>query len=216
MRALVCGVIVGSVAGAATADTVDIGFEGLSHGALVTTQYSSQGATFSGVTFGSPSVVTPTGTSYPDAPLAGQSGANYLGPAFGNDYVEITFDSSIFVTEFSAVGLDIGENGFRIEAYDGATLVDSTQVFGSGFGLDEYYELSLSVASGFDRIRIGQAIPFFLFGSPSGSTGPFDSAYAIDDASYTFVPIPLPPAAWAGLLGLGLVGGIHGMKRRRA
>ena len=212
MRALVCGVIVGSAAGAAAADTVDIGFEGLTHGEFVTTQYSASGATFSGDVFGPPSVVTPTpGDPYPSGTLAGQSGLNYLGPAFGLDYVEITFDASISVTGFSAVGLDIGENGFRIEAYDGVTLVDSTQVFGTGTGETQYFELSLAVAGGFDRIRIGQALPYFIFGGVGG-----DSAYAIDDVSYTFVPIPLPPAAWAGLLGLGLVGGIHGVRRRRA
>jgi hypothetical protein len=201
---------VAAAAGIAAADTVEIGFEGLTHGELVTTQYSHLGATFSGELLGPPSIVTPTpGDPYPDGPLAGQGGDNYLGPAFAWDYVNIAFDAGIKVTEFSVRGLDIGESGFRIEAYSGLTLLDSAEVFGTGTGKDQYFDLSVFVASGFDRIRIGQKYPFFL---PGGGLGG-DSAYAIDDVSYTYVVVPLPPAAWAGLVGLGVAAGVSRMRR---
>lgn len=114
--------------------------------------YSGLGVTFSGATWQS------------NLGLAGFSGALGLGSTNSNAYkydsgtpVIATFSTAVNIA--SIVVIDLGENGFTLNAYDaptGGNLVSTTTQFGIGLGNNNFQTLSVSAASIF-RLEMFQA-----------------------------------------------------------
>ncbi len=114
--------------------------------------YSALGVTFSGATWQS------------NLGLAGFSGPLGLGSTNSNAFkygsatpVIATFSTAVHTA--SIVVLDLGENGFTLNAYDapiGGTLVSTTTQFGTGLGNNNFQTLSVSAGTIF-RLEMFQA-----------------------------------------------------------
>jgi hypothetical protein len=159
--------------------------------------YSSLGVTFSGATwrknFGR------TGSS-------GPLGLASIDPTPYNwdmtSPMIATFSSAISTA--SVVVLDLGQNGFTLNAYDNGTggdLVSTVTLFGVGTGNDKFQTLSVSAPSIF-RVEMFQALSTSFEG------------VMLDDLRFTASEVVTPEPATLSLLALGL-GGAALMRRRR-
>jgi hypothetical protein len=173
-------------AGAATLINFDDGVELSTIGSF----YSAQGVTFSGATWQG------------NLGLNGFSGHLGLGSTNGNAFkwtnatpVVATFSTAVITASIGV--LDLGENGFTINAYDaavGGNLVDSVTRFGLELGNNNFQTLSVAGASIF-------RIEFFQVFSASA-----DGVIVEDLRFSSTAPVP-EPATYAMLLaGLGLLG----------
>lgn len=62
----------------------------------------------------------------------------------------------------------------------------------------------------------GNASPLFWgFGRNAGSSGVTSPSTDPNTVAADLTVVPLPPAAWAGLGGLGMVAGFHALRRRK-
>ena len=70
--------------------------------------------------------------------------------------------------------------------------------------------------SGASVPRSGSASPlFWSFGRNAGSSGVNSPSTDPSTVAADLTVVPLPPAAWAGLGGLGMVAGFHALRRRK-
>jgi hypothetical protein len=158
--------------------------------------YSGQGVTFSNAdfsTFGS----LPGGTP----PIAITSG---VGTFFQfPDRIVAVFNAPVDLASIDV--LDLGGNGFRVDAYDaavGGALVDVDQQFGVGAGVGNFATLSVSGASIF-RLEFYQVL------------NTFGDGVALDNFQFQLAAVPEPASmlAWGLLTGVGLVG--YRLRRRK-
>lgn len=150
--------------------------------------YSGLGVTFSGATWQT------------NFGLAGFSGPYALASTNGNAFkwdsatpVAASFASS--VASVSVRVLDLGENGFTLNAYDaavGGSLVDTMTLFGVGLGNNNFQTLSVSGAS------IGRVEMFQVFNT-SGD------GIIVEDFQFV-AATPVPEPATYAMLALGLIG----------
>lgn len=172
------------------AAAVTINFDGAS-GPIGAT-YAGSGVTFSNAqTF----VFGLAGETPPNT-VASISSDQFFGPG---DAVVATF--AFDVTSVSILGLDIGEAGLRLEAFDSTlALVDFDQFVGVGIGSGNINTLSVA-DPGIRSVRIFQITPC------CGDGVGFDN--------FSFEAAPAPAPATLGLLGLGLLG-LAAVRRRVA
>lgn len=184
--------------GKAHSAVVEIDFEDLMAGDIVTNQYASLGVTFS--LLGDSPVPGPTVIDFPDDRYLG-SGATGVAITPGDDdidpFFDINLDFSTPIDYFSILSLDSDEP-LTVSSFLGSTLVDSV-TFGPGTNL-EVYEVILGSIGGtdlFDSVVIDVV------------AGPGDSGYAggpelFDNLVFNPVnPVPLPGTVF--LLAGGLV-----------
>ena len=155
--------------------------------------YSPLGVAFSGATWQT------------NFGLAGVSGPLALASTNANAYkwdssapVIATFSSAMSTVSLTAI--DLGEDGFTLNAYDAATggnLVGTMTLFGIGLGNNNFQTLSVSASSIF-RVEMFQALSASIDG------------VIVEDFRFQAVPAP----GTLGLLALGLIGGFA--TRRRA
>lgn len=126
-------VLLASVTFAANAQATLIDFEDGTSGTSVGSFYTAQGVEFSNAQW-----ITNT--------LAGMSGSMGIRSTSGGytffqpDAVVITFPAG--VPNVSIVGIDVGENGLRMDAYDaavGGSLLDSDEAYGTAVGVGQYF-----------------------------------------------------------------------------
>lgn len=157
-------------------------------GELIGNQYAAQG-----ISFGNAERVTNFG-------LAGSSGPYGIRAAnaqtyqwFADNPVQAYFSSA--VNTVSLIGVDVGENGLRLEAYDaevGGHLLDFAEAFGTGFGNNQFFTLAVNAAA-IKRVTFFQITNLSIEG------------IVVEDLQFSnLVPVPVP--ASAVLMSIGLVG----------
>ena len=221
MRVWMSAAVIGIAAGAACADTLTtLNFEDRK-GALGAPGGSEFLTTlYAGVTFSS---VGPSGAklSWGHEYVLGGGVVHLTGASDGtgiDTWEPIYIDFASSINYFETVALDVGAANLKIEAFDGTEAVGSVEYFGTGNGGPTYVSgspvpgtgdvsgvlsiFTLPTGREFDRICIMQRNPELRFSSG-------DIVYAMDYIKYGVVPIPLPPAVWAGLIGLGVVAGVR-------
>ncbi len=180
-------------AAAIPAHAVTIDFDDGTNATAVGAVYAAQGVTFANAEFTN------------NFGLAGSSGA--LGIIVPGAYAwdqanAITGTFSGTASAVSIRGLDVGEAGLRLEAFDAsAVLIGNFEIFGTGAGVGEFFDLTVT-ASGIKSFRIYQ--PAFNGGA---------DGVILDNFAFTSGTVP-EPASWAMLIaGFGLTGAA--MRRRR-
>ncbi|WKJ90050.1 hypothetical protein QZJ86_18885 [Methylomonas montana] len=96
------------------------------------------------------------------------------------------------VTDVSFVGIDVGDNGLRLDAYDaeaGGNLIDFAQVFGENLGNNQFFMLAVN-AKLIKRVEIYQIQQVSIDG------------IVIEDLRFSAVPLP----ASGLLMAIGLSG----------
>jgi hypothetical protein len=121
---------------------------------------------------------------------SGSYGISSISASFQYIYSAADAISATFATSISSASIgviDIGGNGFTLEAYDASnTLVDSATYYGSGAGVGDYEVLSVAGA-GITTLKFYQ--PLSVYGD----------GVVLDNLTYQAVPEPMSIAA----LGLG-------------
>lgn len=112
------------------------------------------------------------------------------------------------VSEFSILGLDVGQNGLRVDAYDslvGGNLIDFDEKFGTGVGGGQVFTLE---AEGTDAAPIRRVEIYQL-------NNTLDDRIVLDNFTFEFATVDIPePGTVFGLLGLGTAMAV-GYKRKR-
>jgi hypothetical protein len=145
MKKLVLGAMtaLAVVANGASAQTT-INFNDGSNGGAIGAFYAGVGVTFSNARW--------DGFVSPSEGLVGASGLKLVSitSTFSNKSNEpIVADFSTALSSFSIYGLNVGDNGGRIEAYDaGGVLVGAAEFFGIGLGVNNHPLFSVSRAQG--------------------------------------------------------------------
>ncbi len=157
----------------------------------VGTFYTALGVTFSGATW-----QTNFGLAGVSGPLGiGSTNANAFKYGSGTPVIA-TFSTAVNIA--SIVVIDLGENGFTLNAYDaptGGTLVGTTTQFGIGLGNNNFQTLSVAAASIF-RLEMFQAQDVGIDG--------------VVLENFQFAPEP----GTLAVLGFGLAG-LGALRRRR-
>ena len=207
MRRFLVGLVLGCwLALPAFAQTVTLDFEDGAGGALVDAQYAAQGVTFQDARF----------VDMSPAPLPGMSGSTGIhhastqfewGPATP---IIATFGQP--ATSVSVDGIDVGTQGFVLTAYDavsGGNVVATQQVFGSAFGLGEFFTLTVT-GSAIRRVQISQV-------TTGGGDGMLlDNFRVTFGGPATVAPVPtLEFGALAGLAGLMVLATALHRRRQR-
>lgn len=184
IRKLIAGATLGLALTTAQATTVSINFDDGAQDAAVGATYAALGITFVDAQFST------------NFGLAGSSGALGIAsissmfiPQQSNP-ISAVFASAI--NAFSLTGVDVGEGGFIMTAYDavtGGNIVATTQVFGTGLGSDQFFTLQLSGNNIF-RVDFSQA-------AASATDG-----LVFDNLTFNTATVPEP--APLALIGLGL------------
>lgn len=132
--------------------------------------------------------------------LAGSSGPYGIRAVDSGSYqwladnpVQAYFSSA--VNAVSLIGVDVGENGLRLEAYDaeiGGNLLDFAEVFGSGLGNNQFFTLAVNAAA-IKRVAFYQVRNLSIDG------------IVVEDLQFSNrVTVPVPTSAV--LMSIGLVG----------
>ena len=184
----------------ASAAPIAINFDDAPSNTVIGSRYSTLGVTFSNartVSFGSLA-----GGSAPEAIYAN------VGGGFIPETNPVTATFAFAVSSVSLTGLDIGEGGFILKAFDAhGTAIDTQQFTGVGDGSGTFDTLTSSVG-GIFSIAFSQIIAM----GPSGIDGiVFDNLVFTPAAGTPSVPEPESLA----LLGLGVVA-IGVARRKRA
>jgi hypothetical protein len=174
----------------------------------ISTRYTSVGVTFSNAVVVSGQPIT--GSSLPNV-LWSRSDGGYPQPS---DPIAAKFGAA--QQSVSVTGLDVGNNGFILNAYDaevGGSLVDSEQFVGVGTGDDVFRTLTVDAAA-IRRVEFSQVLNL---------GGGFGDLILFDD--FTFVPasvigVPEPASLALSVLGLFALGvarrdGAQAAERRR-
>jgi hypothetical protein len=195
-KILMAGAFALAMPAAASATIID--FDDLASGVSV-------GSHYAGVTFSNAVTGVYGGLPGGSAPIAIVSESDFSQPQPGNP-ISAVFD--VAVSFVSLTGVDVGENGFLLQAFDaavGGNLIGSASVAGTGIGIGEFYDLVLSV-SGIYRIEFSQV------SNLGGGDG-----MAFDNLEYeAAAPIPLPAALPLSLMALGGLAALGRRKRKTA
>lgn len=168
----------------ASADPVTINFDNISSGIIVGDIYSSLGVTFSNA------------ITYAYGNLPGGTAPNAISaPGYSpqpDNPISAIFSSA--VSSVRLTGVDIGENGFMLTAYDAAingNIIDTKNVFGIAYGVGQFYDLQVTGANIF-RVDFSQVQDVI------GDGAVFDNL--------VFERGQVPEPSSIALLGLGLLG----------
>lgn len=158
------------------------------------TNGASVGGFYSGLTFGNAEFTSNLGLFGSSGSLGIRSTAT--GYQWGSSNA-ITISFAGGTTDFSIGVVDLGDNGFTVEAYDiFNNLIDSETKFGPGLGVGNYDTVSVA-AAGIASIRMFQA---------QVTSG---DGILLDNMTYNVSAVP-EPETYAlfllGLAGLGLAG----------
>jgi hypothetical protein len=174
---------------------VTIDFDDLSDGDSVGSNYASQGVTFVDAVIDTANGSLPGGS--------GPNAISHLTSIYQPqplDPIEAIFSTA--VSSVSLTGIDVGDAGFVLTAFDSSNnQVATDRVFGSDWGIGEYYTLTLT---GLDIVRITFSQVGYVY---------YDG---IVFDNLTFEPVaavPLPAAAW--LFGSALLGFVGFGTRKR-
>jgi len=177
---------------------VTINFDDGTSGSPVGSFYSGLGATFSNASWASNFGLA--GSSGPLGIIATDNGGTSSN-AFqwtGGTPVVALFSSA--ATSAGVRGVDVGENGLRIDAFDatvGGNLVDTMTVFGTGAGVGQFFDLSVTAGS-ILRVEMYQVLNL-------GGDGIVLDDFSFNGSAATPIPATLPLFA-TGLGALGLLG----------
>lgn len=189
-------VVLGGIAllgGTAGATTVEINFDDLDTSTdpvLVINQYAALG-----VTFQNAEAVDPATNSYPY--FDGQSIPNVVADPESSGFIDpsdpIIASFAMDVYSVSVMGLDVGEAGFLLQAFDAMhNLLGSQHVIGNGLGVGAYYTLTID-ATGIRSVEFSQ----YYSSSNDGMV--------FDNFQYSYnAPVPEPTLSL--LLGAGIAG----------
>lgn len=178
---------------------VTLNFDDLAHGEFVASNYAAQGVTFANAK----ALDLPlTGSSAPNVIFHATSGINPQ-PA---DPLRFVFSSD--VSEVSIDALDAGEDGARLEAFDGGgALLGFFQYIGIGSGGQNVSSLGVN-AAGIRRIDLFQPIQ-----SPTGA----GEGLVFDNLRFVIAsPVPEPATSALVLAGLAAVGWASARRRAAA
>lgn len=193
-------VALGIGAGSVTAHaTTTINFDDGTARTSVGSTYSGLGVTFSGASFTD------------NFGLSGSSGGLGIystshGFQFGGD-TPIVGQFSSAVSSITIRGIDPGQAGIRIDAYDALNaFITSDSFFGSNVGVGAFHDLSVT-AAGIASFRVYQ--PLTTAGGNAYGDGVLFDNLSFDAAT----PVP-EPASWVLMLA-GIAGAGAAMRRRR-
>ena len=200
----ICCLLVGLLVGSVNAAPIVIDFDDLGPGVSVDGHYSGLGVTFVDATtnsFGSlPGGSAPTAINHSTSGFVPQP----------SDPIEAIFSS--LASSVSLTGLDVGNDGFILSAFDavsGGNLLATEQIIGIGDGVGASSTLTVA-ATGIKRVEFSQVRDL-----PDGiSDGiAFDNLSFVVDSSTPITPPSIPEPLTLGLFALGLAG--IGCSRKR-
>lgn len=146
-----------------------------------------------GVSFGNAQRVTNFGLAGSSGPYGIRASNADAYQWFADNPVQAYFSGP--VNSVSLIGVDVGENGLRLEAYDadvGGSLLDFVEAFGTGLGNNQFFTLEVNGES-IKRVAFYQIRNLSIDG------------VVVEDLQFSNrVSVPVP--ASAVLMGMGLIG----------
>jgi hypothetical protein len=176
----------------ANAQAVSINFDDGVANTIVGNSYG--GVTFSGASF------TESLGFFGTSGALGIANTNTLYNWTASDAITVTFNNA--AASFSIGVVDLGENGFTLQAYNSSgTLVATNTIFGADDGDNNYQVISVA-GTDITEVRMFQALDITAEG------------VFLDNMNYTLAPVPEPKTY--ALMMLGLVGMGTLSRRRRS
>lgn len=181
-----------------TCDAATINFDDGTNGSVVGSFYSGLGVTFSNASWTDNG--GRTGSSGSLSIIATDNGGVSTNPDQWTNVAPVVALFSSAVTSAGVRGIDVGENGLQIDAFDasvGGSLVDSMTVYGTTqYGVGEFFDLSVHAGS-ILRVEMYQ---------PKNITddGIFLEDFSFSGSAATPIPAALPLFV-TGFGGLGLL-----------